>query len=65
MKIIGENKVQRDLYSAFIISCANENLNRANREKCLEKFPNFIELMNKEISWMKEQGLSKKECFGF
>ncbi len=64
-KIIGRTTVQRDLYSAFLNSCSNDMFDHADRELCTEHFPHFVELMEKEITRMKEAGISKKECFGF
>ena len=64
-KIIDGIEVQRDLYSAFLISCSNKTLDHANRKLCLERFSNFVKLMQNEISIMKSQGISKKKCFGF
>lgn len=64
-KIVDGIEVQRDLYSAFLISCSNKKLERADRTKCIKKFPQFAKLMQEEISRMKNQGISKKECFGF
>ena len=65
IKIIDGTEVQRDLYSAFLISCSNKTYDRADRELCLKKFFDFVEMMKNEISQMKKLGISKKECFGF
>lgn len=42
-------KVQRDMYSAFLLMNVNADLESANRDKCNETFENFLELHNKEI----------------
>lgn len=64
-KIIGGVKVQRDLYSAFLISNATNDLSHANRRKCNKKFADFIVMQEKEITRMKASGSSMKQCFGF
>jgi len=43
-------KVQRDLYSAFLIQHVNEDLKTINQEKCTENFSKFMVLHNEEIS---------------
>ena len=48
-KTIGKHKVQRDLYSAFLIYCSNDDLQTANQEMCNKKFDNFIKNHNLEI----------------
>lgn len=45
----GEFKIQRDLYSAFIIMCTEDNLKETNRNLCNKEFENFKELHEKEI----------------
>ena len=38
IKIIGDHKVQRDLYSAYLIKNTNEELNFTDRDKCIRGF---------------------------
>ncbi|GAA0285353.1 hypothetical protein GCM10008924_00020 [Gracilibacillus halotolerans] len=49
----GEFKIQRDLYSAFLIMNVNEDLKTINRESCFSKFNNFKELHDLEIDKIK------------
>ena len=42
-------KIQRDLYSAFLIMCVNDNLCEVNDKLCEQYFDNFLELHNVEI----------------
>lgn len=42
-------KVQRDLYSAFLISNVSESLDYIDRDVCITKFDTFFELHNKKI----------------
>lgn len=65
IKIIGDHKVQRDLYSAFLIRNTNEELNFTDREKCIRGFDNFIVMHDKLVDSMKKMGTSMKQCFGF
>ncbi len=45
----GNIKVQRDLYSAYLIKNVNEDLETINNEKCIRNFDNFLGLHDKEI----------------
>ena len=42
-------KVQRDIYSAFLIMNVNNDLKSINQNKCNKRFQNFLMLHNKEI----------------
>ena len=64
-KIIGGHKVQRDLYSAFLLKNTNDELNGPDRNKCIKDFENFLRLEDETITKMKEDGISMKQCFGF
>ena len=44
-----EFKIQRDLYSAFLIMNVKDNLNEIDRNDCFEKFDSFRELHDKEV----------------
>ena len=35
--------MQRDLYSAFLLMCSDIDLEKPNRDLCLESFKNFME----------------------
>lgn len=45
----GEYKIQRDMYSAFIIMCSKENLKETDKEKCKDKFSKFKEMHDAEV----------------
>ena len=47
-------KIQRDLYSAFLIMNVNNDLKSINNEECESKFDKFIEMHNKEINRLEE-----------
>ena len=64
-KEIGGKKVQRDAYSGFILGNVSDDYQSVNQDKCKEKFEKFVEVMNAEISRMKNAGISMKSCFGF
>ncbi|MBS4538315.1 transposase [Clostridium sp. D2Q-11] len=53
-KDINNNKVQRDLYSAFLIMNSKKDLEITDRKKCLENFDIFLELHSKEINRIKK-----------
>lgn len=42
-------KVQRDMYSAFLIMNVNNDLKSIDRQKCFDTFDGFLELHNKEV----------------
>lgn len=42
-------KVQRDMYSAFLIMNVNDDLKTFNIDKCNERFDNFYKLHNSEV----------------
>ncbi|ONI43903.1 transposase [Candidatus Epulonipiscium fishelsonii] len=46
-------KVQRDMYSAFLIMNVNEDLESINDKKCENRFDKFIKLHDKEINRLK------------
>jgi hypothetical protein len=46
-------KVQRDMYSAFLIMNVNSDLKTINNDKCNETFENFYTLHNKEVDRLK------------
>lgn len=46
-------KVQRDMYSAFLIMNVNEDLKSFNVEKCNERFAKFYELHEEEVARLK------------
>ena len=64
-KEIGKRKVQRDLYSAFLIRNADLDFKHPDREKCEYEFEHFANLQDQLILKMKESGLSMRQCFGF
>ena len=64
-KEIGNRKVQRDLYSAFLIRNADLDFKHPDREKCEYEFEHFANLQDQLILKMKESGLSMRQCFGF
>lgn len=47
---IDKYKVQRDMYSAFLLMNSKDNLKTTDRDLCLKTFENFIKLHDREIS---------------
>ncbi|MEF2115385.1 transposase, partial [Clostridium frigoriphilum] len=45
----GEFKIQRDLYSSFLIMNVKDNLEEIDKELCFKQFDNFRKLHDKEI----------------
>ena len=52
-------KVQRDIYSAYLIQHVNEDLKTINQEGCIKDFDKFKELHNREIDRINNMKLSK------
>ena len=48
--------VQRDMLSAYILEHTNSDLKSINRTSCREDFDRFLDLQNKEIQRLKENG---------
>lgn len=48
--------VQRDMLSAYILEHTNSDLKSINRISCREDFNRFLDLQNKEITRLKENG---------
>lgn len=49
-------KIQRDLYSSFLIMNVNDNLESINRELCIKYFDKFKELHDIEVERLKNSG---------
>ena len=62
---VGGHMVQRDLYSAYLLSNSQKDLKKPDRKKCAEGFEGFCRLMDEKIGEMKENGVSMRQCFGF
>jgi hypothetical protein len=48
-------KVQRDMYSAYLIKNVNANLSSINNEQCTIDFDKFLKLHNKEVQRLQNQ----------
>lgn len=64
-KVVDGHKVQRDLYSAFLICNTSDSLILPDFETCNSNFPRFVEMHDKLIENMKKRGISMNQCFGF
>lgn len=64
-KMVGGRKVQRDLYSAFLVRNADAARKHPDRGKCNRKFEKFADMQDALIRKMKADGVSMKQCFGF
>lgn len=51
---LGGFRIQRDLYSAFLIGNTNETLNSIDLDLCNAGWDNFVELHNREIARLKQ-----------
>ena len=64
-KTIEGCKVQRDLYSAFLICHTDDTLTAPDFKACHFNFPHFVEMQDTLILDMKKCGHTMKSCFGF
>jgi hypothetical protein len=46
----GDIKIQRDMYSAFLIMNISKDLKRINQQKCNDRFENFKKLHDLEVN---------------
>ena len=63
VKTIWENKIQRDLYSAYLLLNHKKNLKEIDRKKCTDNFNTFLENHNKLISTLKQSWLTYPQSF--
>ncbi len=54
--VINGHKVQRDLYSAFLLENTNEDLETVNMKRINQQYESFLELHDKEILNIKKTG---------
>ena len=59
-----EIKIQRDLYSAFLIMNVNDKMDKVDRIKCFETFDNFKILHDKEIERIMSSNNKKISSMG-
>ena len=64
-KEIAGHTVQRDLYSAFLIAHTDNTLRHPDDAACDKDFQRFVTLHDHELSAMKANGVSNKDCWGF
>lgn len=62
-KNISGHRVQRDLYSAFLIYCSNKKGSRPIRKDCKARFPKFVKQHDAFIAQTK--GKPHPGCFGY
>ena len=64
---IGSHKVQRDLYSAFLLMNSDVELQHTDRQLCMDTFHNFKELHNRYMNQLVSQhksGVAFPSCMG-
>ena len=62
--ILGKDKIQRDLYSAFLIKNSNSNLDKPDRQKCIAEYPQFKKLHYKEIKRLQNSNIKRLQSLG-
>ncbi len=62
-KLIDGHKVQRDLYSAFLLLCTNVQGNAPDSDKCKALFPNFVNAHDAFVEATKNT--PHPACFGY
>lgn len=64
VEVMGE-KIQRDLYSAFLIKNVKDNLEEIDIEKAKKSFQDFVRLHNLEIERIKNSNIKTLKSMGF
>lgn len=64
MELKNGDRVQRDLYSAFLLMNSEENMEKADKELCEKTYNNFKKLHDKEIYRIKNSGNKYPRSFG-
>lgn len=64
-KVIYGHKVQRDLYSAFLIRNTTSDLKTPNKDRCKAQFPSFVILSTSYIAKLRQNRVSYPAVFGF
>ena len=64
-KTIEGHRVQRDLYSAFLICHTDDTLTAPDFKTCHLDFPHFVKMQDTLILNKKKCGHTMKSCFGF
>ena len=62
--LIGKDKIQRDLYSSFLIMNVNPDLRSINRKQCFEKYERFKTLHDLEIARLRTSTNRKISSIG-
>ena len=65
--LIGNVKIQRDLYSAFLLMNSDVELQHTDRQLCMDTFHNFKELHNRYMNQLVSQynsGIVFPSCMG-
>ena len=65
MKDVGGHRVQRDLYSGFVIKHVMEDNKTVDRKACIKDFEAFLKAQDKCIAGIKASGNTYPACFGF
>ena len=65
VKTIGGQKVQRDLYSGFLLKHIRKDNRTINRDGCISDFEAFLKAQEQCIVDIKASGKSYPACFGF
>ena len=65
MKTVGGNRVQRDLYSAFLLKHVTQDNRTVDRDGCIADFEVFLQSQEKCINYIRASGTGYPSCFGF
>lgn len=62
--LVGTDRVQRDLYSAFLLMNSQSNLQETNQSKCDTTYANFKTLHDRCMTTLSQSKLKKPSSFG-
>ena len=65
MKEVGGHRVQRDLYSGFLLKHVTQDNRTVDRDGCITDFKAFLQAQEKCINDIRASGTGYPACFGF
>ena len=65
MKTVGGDRVQRDLYSAFLLKHVAQDNRTIDRDGCITDFKAFLQSQEKCMNDIRASGTGYPACFGF
>ena len=65
IKTVGGNRVQRDLYSGFLLKHVTQDNRTIDRDGCITDFEAFLQAQEQCMNDIRASGTGYPACFGF